>query len=152
MKLIRGTLVVSLVVQGYLALGASAVGRMSMTVVPNLSVGAVEEMRFAPAPQGAPESSISPDDGSKCGTFRVQGAPNASYQIRLPSDSTLTTGSGTSAQEKIVIRNFQANVGSTGSLDNNGNQEICIGATRESLVPDQAVGTYLGSYTVEVIY
>lgn len=81
------------------------------------------------------------------GSFDVTGAANQGYNITLPA--TITIDDGTNSMTVDTLTSNPA-VGA-GLLDGAGTQTITLGATLNIGV-GQALGTYVGAYTVTVNY
>lgn len=79
------------------------------------------------------------------GIFTVSGVSGATYSISLPSSITLFSGGNT-----MTVDTFTSNPNSTGTLTG-GTQTLYIGA-RLNVGALQATGTYIGTYTVTVVY
>jgi hypothetical protein len=61
----------------------------------------------------------------------------------------MTNGANTIAVNTFV--SFPA-AGANGLLNATGSQLLLVGATRDALAANQALGTYTGTYTVDVVY
>lgn len=82
--------------------------------------------------------------------FTVSGHPNATYSISVPTSLTVTRQGGT---ETMVIDNIITNPTTTGTLSENGEQTVKVGATLH-IEANQAIGTYENEngITVTVAY
>lgn len=56
--------------------------------------------------------------------------------------------------DSINILNFQSNPaeGANGLLDDRGQQDLFVGATRDTLRFSQTPGDYSGTFTIQVVY
>jgi len=149
-----GALVVTLFTQD-LSHSAVGTGTVQATVIAAIAIGTVSPLDFGSGSPGdgtkivAPGTSESPTNGS----FNVTGQPNTAYTISLPASVTLTTGIG-GANRTIVVDSFVSfpAVGANGLIGAGGTQLLLIGATRAALPTTQVVGSYTGTYTVNVVY
>jgi len=82
--------------------------------------------------------------------FTVSGLPNASYSIAVPASIIITREGGT---EIMVVDNITTTPTTSGTLSENGEQTIKIGATLH-VEANQAIGTYenANEMTVTVAY
>lgn len=131
--------------------GSTAVGQIFMRVLANLNIEQVAPMVFPSAFAGAASETISLD-GDNGARFVVSGQPNTSFQINIPDEVILQTGSADEENQKIKVYNFMSYPAQKGIIDSEGKQTIKLGATRDALLPDQADGEYSGTYTIEIIY
>lgn len=82
--------------------------------------------------------------------FVVKGEGGLSYSIALPKSAVLTTGAGASPREMLQVTDFRSEPSVRGILQG-GSQTLVIGATLNT-VPNQTVGTYVGTFAVTVSY
>ncbi len=78
--------------------------------------------------------------------FTVNGEPNYSYSIILPSSAPISNGTDT-----LHIDNFQSMPSGASVLPASGTEEIAVGAD-VTFDPNQAPGTYTGTFNVTVMY
>ncbi len=120
-----------------------------------LSISQNSDLIFGSAPQGDGPKVVPPGttETSENASFDVKGKKNTTYVITLPSTAiNMTTGSGSTAQQRISVSNFTSNPASNGLLNNQGRQFLYIGATRAALLFNQTVGSYSGSFQIIVVY
>lgn len=130
---------------------STAVGQIFMTVVRSLSIVELKAMAFDAGFPGAGESTIVPGNKNSS-AFKVQGQPNMSFQIQLPTEATLSVNNGSSPDETIRIYQFASLPTNSGNLNEQGEQTLYVGATRKALSSTQFFGTYTGSFQVTIIY
>ncbi len=135
---------------------ADATGTARAVVIQALAIANTTDLDFGSGAPGDAAKIVAPGtaETSENGSFAVTGQPNSAYTITLPSTAvTLTTGSGT-ATEQIAVDTFTSfpAAGANGLLGANGYQDLFVGATRAALLPNQAPGEYVGTYTVTVVY
>jgi hypothetical protein len=81
--------------------------------------------------------------------FDASGSANATYQITLPADGTVTlTGSNGGS---MSLSSFASSPSSQGQLSSAGTQTLQVGATL-GVGSNQAPGTYSGSFNVTVVF
>ncbi len=87
--------------------------------------------------------------GVAAAQFTVLGTANATYSISLPLDNTvvLSDGNGNS----MTVNSFVSSPAATGTLSGGGNQLVRVGASL-IVAPNQAPGSYAGSFNVTVNY
>ncbi len=120
-----------------------------------ISINVVSNLQFGIGVQGdgsiivIPSTSETADNAS----FAVAGHNNTAYSIVLPSSAALTTGAG-GANETIAVNNFSSYPaqGANGLLNSTGSQNLFVGATRGTLLTNQATGSYTGTFTITVVY
>ncbi len=84
-------------------------------------------------------------------TFTVVGSTSHSYNITLPSSTTLTTGDGVGSTKQIVVDTFTHNAGGSPVITG-GSVTLKVGASRAAPIASQVTGAYSGSYSVTVYY
>ncbi len=82
-------------------------------------------------------------------SFDITGAPNNTYSITLPADSTVTLTSG--ASPAMAVDSFISDPLTTGTLNGSGAETLLVGATL-SVGVNQPNGTYTGTFNVTVAY
>lgn len=82
--------------------------------------------------------------------FVVKGEGGLSYSINLPKNAVLITGAGTLSREMLQVSDFRSEPSARGVLQG-GSQTLVVGATLNT-VGDQALGNYVGAFTVTVSY
>jgi hypothetical protein len=143
---------------------ATDTGNASATVLTPLSIvaDAVNAMDFGDVAGDANDpttvvlttgGTTSSDDGAStggtpsAGNFDVTGAGSLAYDITLPADDVVTlTGTG----DPMKVDSFTDSVGGSSSLTS-GADTFDVGATL-TINPNQAAGSYSGTYIVEVNY
>lgn len=81
-------------------------------------------------------------------SFEVQGDDNRAYSISLPATATIRRGT----VDSITLYSFTSYPSGNGLLDNNGQQLLYVGATRDALRVNQTAGAYSGTFTITVVY
>lgn len=84
--------------------------------------------------------------GARAALFDVTGASSALYTIGLPASTTISSGGN-----NMTVDNFVDSLGGSGALNIGGTESFNVGA-RLNISGNQAVGVYLGTYTVTVTY
>lgn len=130
--------------------GASAIGNATMRVMKSLSIQPLTDLTFASATSGAQSQTIVPGEPGGA-SFSIGGDANATYTVRLPERAVMQK-MGAEKDAPIAITTFTSLPASSGKLSSTGEQVLHVGATREALAADQEEGTYMGSFTIEVIY
>jgi hypothetical protein len=137
------------------ALAASASGTARQVVTAAISIVNVSDLDFGTAIQGAVAKVVAPGaaENAENGSFTVSGQASTAYTVTLPASVTMTTGGG-GANETILVNTFTSfpAAGANGMIGVGGTQLLLVGATRDALGAAQVVGTYTGSYTVDVVY
>ncbi|MEO8311769.1 MAG: DUF4402 domain-containing protein [Caldimonas sp.] len=87
--------------------------------------------------------------GTSSAQFTVVGTANATYSITLPPDNTVVLSDGNG--NTMTVNSFVSSPPATGTLSGGGNQGVRVGATL-IVAPNQAPGTYAGSFNVTVNY
>lgn len=136
---------------------ASTTGTARQVVTAAISIANVSDLDFGTAVQGAIAKTVAPGaaENAENGSFTVSGQASTAYTITLPANGAVTmiTGGG-GANETIAVTNFLSNpaAGANGMIGVGGTQALYVGATRAALGASQAVGSYAGTYTVDVVY
>lgn len=132
---------------------ASATATMTMLVVQPIQITRERNLNFGVATPGAPAFTVSAQDPLHSAEFVVRGEAGYAYSVTLPSDNEviLSSALGNSGDQDISVFQFTSNV-TTGTLSQNGQQTVRVGATREALESSQTEGFYSGIFTVTVTY
>ena len=141
---------------------AEVEARVSANIVAKAGVSMEQELTILdvlPEPGGTALVVTVPSDGTllcdkgrDCGgtihaaEFFVGGAAHQSYAITLPGAKEVETGEGS-----LVLDNFTDSQGGIGTLDASGRARFGVGV-RAVLTPNQATGTYRGTFPVSVNY
>ena len=152
MKLVATCLVAaSLVVPLNQAFAVSGTGTARQVVVAAIAIANVSDLLFPQASPGAAAATVVPGaaENANNGSFNVTGQASTAYTITLPTTINMTNGTNTIAVNTFV--SFPA-AGANGLLNAAGSQLLLVGATRAALAANQALGTYSGTYTVDVVY
>lgn len=143
------------------ALAADATGNATAVVLAPLAITAGAAMDFGDvaAVTGATSTVVltsagatSSGDGATtggtpaAGAFSVTGDDTLTYDITLPTSTTLTGGSG----PDITVNTFTDSAGGS-STTSGGTDSFTVGATL-NLADGQGSGTYAGTYTVTIDY
>lgn len=81
-------------------------------------------------------------------TFTVTGEPSSTYALTYPAQTALT---GTGSPMTISTFSPAVDVGSVGTFDGTGTQELIVGATL-NVGANQTAGSYTGTLDVAVNY
>jgi hypothetical protein len=121
-----------------LSFGAFAAGTGgTVTITPQGARTATGDVALIGNSQGSPAA------------FDASGSANATYQITLPADGTVTlTGSNGGS---MSLSSFASSPSSQGQLSSAGTQTLQVGATL-GVGSNQAPGTYSGSFNVTVVF
>lgn len=126
------------------------------SVISSIALQGVSDLQFGEGIQGDSAKIVDPGnaENGENASFRVTGEPNRSYNIVLPSDGTveMIVGAGDTDDKKIAVDQFSSFPSGTGTLDDQGEQLIFVGATRAALRASQEAGEYSGSFDVTVNY
>lgn len=87
--------------------------------------------------------------GGSAASFRISGDPELTYDLALPANGAVSLANGTG--QTMPITNFTSSPAAPGQLDLSGFRNVLIGATL-NVGPDQAQGSYAGSFDVTVDY
>lgn len=146
------------------ASAADATANGTAEIITAISIIKNTDLRFGKFAAGTGGTVVMGTDGSRMQTgavvlsaldaggaasFSVSGASDATYAITLPSSATLT-GPGSPAAT-MSVDTFTSNPSGTGTLSASGTQTLLVGGTL-TVVSDQAVGSYTGTFTVSVEY
>lgn len=144
--------VLAAVLMSQQAFAANTTGTARQVVTAAIAIANVSDLVFGSAVQGEAAKVVVPGtaENAENGSFNVTGQPSQAYTITLPTTPiNLTNGANTIAVGTFT--SFPA-AGANGALSGTGSQLLLVGATRAALSPTQAVGTYTGTYTVDVVY
>jgi hypothetical protein len=147
--LILATGLILLSTKTYAALSANA--DALITIIKQLSITFVDDLRFDQKIQGEGSDTVLPGDAGAA-SFTVNGQANTAYSITLPASVTMTTGDGIGATKQIVVNSFAHDQGGTPTLDGDGIITLKVGATHAAIANDQEPGSYSGTFTVDVAY
>ncbi len=93
----------------------------------------------------APGTSENPQNAS----FTIQGDPNVSFNVILPSTATILIN-GTGPQQ-LVVNSITSNPSVAGTLNGAGTRSLYVGGSL-NVPPATQRGDYSGTFTVEVVY
>lgn len=127
---------------------ASGSATATVTVIQALAIAKTQDLGFGVGAPGDGTKTVLPAD-STAAIFNVTGQPNQPYTITLPTSLNMVRTGGT---EIIVVNTFTSNPSATGTLNGSGAQTLRVGATRASIPLGQILGTYTGTFTVDVTY
>lgn len=82
-------------------------------------------------------------------SFDVSGTANATYQITLPADGTITLSGSNGGS--MSVSSFVSSPSGEGQLSSVGTQTLYVGATL-GVGSNQAPGTYSGSFNVTLVF
>ena len=135
---------------------ADGTGTAKQFVIAALAITNTSDLDFGKAAPGDGAMTIIPDtiETSSNGSFAVTGQPDYAYTISIPQTPVQLVTGGGGANEVINVDSFTSYPlpGPNGLLDGAGAQNLFVGATRAALLPTQAPGAYVGTYTVTVVY
>ena len=113
-----------------------------------LSVSSTRDLDFGTVIQGqAPVRIPSSSNNSSNARFTVTGPARTRYSLILPASASLLHFP---AGDSLSINNFTSSPNNL-RLDNQGSQELSVGATLQAIPLNQRGGNYAGSFTIEVI-
>lgn len=120
---------------------------------PYISIVNVSDLAFDDTAGGDAVKCIAPgkSDNAENGSFYVSGKPFARFKIELPTTVTMVTGAGTE-KETIDVNTWTSNPSNIGTLGASGRVLLLVGGCRKAPLIDQHVGSYSGSYSIQVSY
>lgn len=89
-----------------------------------------------------------PSAGGSVAQFSITGEPGSTYAVTLPANGTVVLASG---QSTMAVNGFSSFPQATGQFGLGGSQTLSVGATL-SVGPNQAPGSYSGSFNVSIDY
>jgi len=92
--------------------------------------------------------SLVPSGSGQAASFLVTGNADAGYAITLPGNGEVSLTSG---PHSMAVTTFTSSPSPAGQLGGGGSQTLTVGATL-SVGPNQAGGSYSGSFIVTVVY
>lgn len=119
------------------------------TVFRSIKIEKTRDFEMGDAYAGDNATVFPPDRGAQ---FKVSGEPLKFYNIVLPTRVTLTTGNGVGVEKRIDIYDFRSTPSILGRIGANGESNLEVGATRAKLLNSQSSGSYLGNFSVTVVY
>jgi hypothetical protein len=149
--LVTALLALAMALPAQQAFGVSGSGTARQIVIAAIAISNVSDLVFPQASPGAAAATVVPGtaENASNGSFNVTGQANTAYTITLPTTINMTNGANTIAVNTFV--SFPA-AGANGLLSSTGSQLLLVGATRAALAANQALGTYTGTYSVDVVY
>lgn len=135
-------------INAYAAGSATADAKQVVTAA--IAITKVNDLDFGTAVQGDALKTVAPADGGAA-AFTVTGEANKAFTLSYgaPSINMITAGGG-SADKEIVVNAFASDV--PAALDGDGSITVKVGATRAAIGASQVVGSYVGTFTVNVVY
>ncbi len=127
---------------------ASVNATANATVIQALSITKTQDLNFGTGARSDAAKVIAPA-GATAAIFTVSGQPSTAYTITLPTTINMTRTGGT---ETLAVNTFTSTPSSTGLIAAGGTQSLRVGATRVAIPAAQAVGSYVGTFTVTVVY
>ncbi len=147
---------------------ASATAKVTATVVTPIQITKTADLTFGKIVAGSNRGTIKiepndtktttgdvtiaafPNEITTAAQFIVDGHPNATYSISVPTSLIVTRQGGT---ETMVIDHITTTPATSGTLSENGEQTVKVGATLH-IEANQAIGTYENEngITVTVAY
>ncbi len=127
-------------------------GRIHQRVMPALDVKKMSDMYFPDAYSGSTSFTIEPGNMETAmnASFMVTGEPSKRVTVILPNHKVILRNERN--RGKIVVRNFNTNVGTSTNLDTNGELLLFIGATRDEIPAKTPSGDYSGNFCITVMY
>ena len=135
-----------------LAFAVMESGRINQRVMPALDIKKTSDMYFPDAFSGSPSFTIEAGNMETAmnASFIVTGEPSKRVTVILPHNKvTLYNGR---SRGKIIVRNFNTNVGTSTNLDTNGELLLYVGATRDEIPARTPSGDYSGNFCITVMY
>lgn len=145
--------------------GASASAEAKATVVTVISITKTSDLNFGSFAPSATDGTISVeltgtrsvtggitllDQEGKRALFTVNGTPNASYYVKLPTEDGNTIPlTGPQGADPLIITSLVHNA--EGLLDEDGEEQFSVGGTL-SVKANQPAGEYTGTFDVIVAY
>ncbi len=141
---------------------ASASAEAKATVVTVISITKTSDLNFGSFAPSATDGTISVeltgtrsvtggitllDQEGKRALFTVNGTPNASYYVKLPTEDIPLTGP--QGADPLIITSLVHNA--EGLLDEDGEEQFSVGGTL-SVKANQPAGEYTGTFDVIVAY
>jgi len=137
------------------ALGsAEATAMATLRVQERLVLKKDKDLTFPDGAIGENEKKIINPNDPESAKFSVTGLGGKSYLVKLPNSIYMIHKRGEVSNQRILVYDFKTNLGQTssGELDSNGIGNFQVGATREGIKSNQAVGNYEGTFTLRVEY
>lgn len=144
---------------------ASASAEAKATVVTVISITKTSDLNFGSFAPSATDGTISVeltgtrsvtggitllDQEGKRALFTVNGTPNASYYVKLPTEDGNTIPlTGPQGADPLIITSLVHNA--EGLLDEDGEEQFSVGGTL-SVKANQPAGEYTGTFDVIVAY
>ena len=145
--------------------GASASAEAKATVVTVISITKTSDLNFGSFAPSATDGTISVeltgtrsvtggitllDQEGKRALFTVNGTPNESYYVKLPTEDGNTIPlTGPQGADPLIITSLVHNA--EGLLDEDGEEQFSVGGTL-SVKANQPAGEYTGTFDVIVAY
>lgn len=132
----------------------SVQNQVNMQVIRVLLLYNSSSLNFGEAVPTDPALTVPPgtSENTMNGSFSVNGEPNHTYQIILPTSAVMSTGIGGPNREIPISQFLSYPSAGQATLPSTGTQTIYVGATRAAIPATQIPGTYQGTYTLQVIY
>lgn len=135
-----------------IALSAVQNAQIHQRIFPTLDVKRISDMYFPDAYPGSSAYTIDPTQAETAqnASFLVTGEAGKHVSILLPTHKVTLENAPKGA--KIYVNDFKSNTGNSAKLDNNGELNLYVGATREDIPTRTPSGDYIGTFTVTVMY
>ena len=135
----------------------------SATIVPPLQLIKTADLSFGEIIAGTQDGQVSvginnsrtanggvqlvgKEDNLNTAAFDIQGFPNSSFTVSIPSFIFISQGS-----IDMKVENFVSSLGNTSTLDSRGVAALKVGATL-NVNANQPIGLYTGAFDVTVAY
>lgn len=154
---LKNYLLIGLLLLTYSVYSATEFAHIEQRVIASLKIVKKSDMLFPDAISGDGPYSIpaSSSDTPENASFIVSGEPGKVFRVILPQDGQvkLRRRGHFGKRSTVKINRFKSNLNNNfGKISKRGTQELFVGATRESLLPNQKSGRYRGHFHVTVIY
>ncbi len=140
----------------YIQSTARTLGVIQASLVSRTMGAQIKSMNFGLAVPGAPGQTISAMDKTDAATMKINGTPKQCVVLAFPKTAQMTLktkGRAPSSSASIEVKNFHNKSSSTlAILDDKGSTLQNVGASIGPLAGNLPLGSYNGSFTVDVIF
>jgi Domain of unknown function (DUF4402) len=156
-------IILTIMVFAFTQLSFSQNGKASATIVPPLQLIKTSDLSFGEIVASSQNGQVSvgvnnsriasggvqliaTEENLNSAAFDIQGFPNSSFTVSMPSYIFISQGSN-----DMKVENFVSSLGNTSMLDSRGVAALKVGATL-NVNANQPVGMYTGAFDVIVAY